>query len=184
MTVDEPELAQAITSAVPSDSDLPAVAPPRIGFHNGLAVRVALVGGLLAFAGSLVSGQLALPQQMAFLWLMAGGFFAVFLYKKRTGQPLTIASGAHLGWICGIFSFVVVTMALAATAVMLTDPAVVASMREQFHAKGIPDNMTDQLIEMFRTPSGLGAALVTAFVLFTILPAVGGAMGAKLLNRD
>ena len=167
-----------------AEADLPPAAPPRIGFHNGLAVRVALVGGLTAFAGSLVSGQLALPQQLALLWMVAGGFFAVYLYKKRSGEKLTIASGAHLGWICGIFSFVVVTMALAATAVMLTDPTVVASMREQFHARGVPDNMADQLIDMFRTPSGLSAALVTAFVLFTILPAVGGAMGAKLLNRD
>src|SRR4029077_16733513 len=95
---------------------------PRIGFHNGLAVRVALLAGVLAFFCSIITGQLALPQEFALVWLVAGGFFAVYLYERRTGKRLSVRSGARLGWICGVFGFVVVTIALAATAVMLSDP--------------------------------------------------------------
>jgi hypothetical protein len=163
---------------------LPEPVAPRIGFHNGPAVRVALLAGLLAFFCSVITGQLAVPQQFALVWLIAGGFFAVFLYTRRTGQKLSMASGAHLGWICGIFGFVVVVIALTAMAVMLSDPSIVSAMRDQLHSRGIPENVADQMIEVFHTPSGISAALAVSFVLFTILPAFGGAIGAKLLDRD
>lgn len=157
---------------------------PRIGFHNGLAVRVALVAGILAFLCSVITGQLALPQEFALVWLVAGGFFAVYLYQRRTGQRLSVRSGAHLGWICGIFGFVVVTMALAATAAMLSDPSVASAMREQLRTHGIPPANADQMISFFHTPAGISSALFVSFVLFTVLPAFGGAVGAKLLHRD
>jgi hypothetical protein len=163
---------------------LAAPPPLRIGFHNGLAVRVALVAGVVAFFCSILTGQLALPQQLAMVWIAGGGFLAVYLYEKRSGQKLSVVSGAHLGWICGVFGFVVVTIALAATAVMLSDPSVASAMRDQLHSRGIPDNVAEQMMNIFHTPSGISTALAVSFVLFTILPACGGAIGAKLLDRD
>ena len=157
---------------------------PRIGFHNGLAVRVAMLAGILAFFCSIITGQLALPQEFALVWLVAGGFFAVYLYERRTGHRLSVRSGAHLGWICGVFGFVVVTMALAATAVMLSDPSVATAMREQLRTHGIPAANAEQMITFFHTPAGISSALFVSFVLFTVLPAFGGAVGAKLLDRD
>jgi hypothetical protein len=174
-------------AAVEAPPEAPPVitpAPPRIGFHNGLAVRVALVAGALAFLCSIITGQLSNTQPLAMVWMAGGGFLAVYLYKKRTGQKLSMASGAHLGWICGVFGFVVVIVALAGTAVMLSDPAMVSAMRDQLHARGMPDAATEQMLNIFHTPSGLSTALAVSFVLFTILPAFGGAIGAKLLDRD
>lgn len=163
---------------------LSAPEPPRIGFHNGPAVRIALIAGLLAFLCSVIAGQLAVPQEFAFVWLAASGFFAVYLYRRRTGQRLSMASGAHLGWICGLFGFIVVTLALAATAAMLSDPALVTAMREQLHSHGLSDANADQMIQVFRSPSGILAAVAVSFVLFSALPAFGGAIGAKLLDRE
>lgn len=158
--------------------------PPRIGFHNGLAVRIALVAGVAAFLCSVIAGQLALPQEFVFLWLAASGFFAVYLYRRRTGQRLSVASGAHLGWICGLFGFAVVMLALAATAIMLSDPTLVSAMRDQLHSHGLSEANADQMISVFRSPSGILAALAVSFVLFSALPAFGGALGAKLLDRE
>ncbi len=163
---------------------MPPPVPPRIGFHNRLAVRVALMAGVAAFFCSIMTGQLALPQQLAMVWMAGGGFLAVYLYERRSGQKLSVASGAHLGWICGVFGFVVVTIALAATAVMLSDPSIASAMRDQLHSRGVPDNVAEQMMNLFHTPSGISTALVVSFVLFTILPAFGGALGAKLLDRD
>lgn len=162
----------------------PQLELPRIGFHNGLAVRVALLAGVLAFLCSVLTGQLALPQEFALVWLVAGGFFAVYLYERRTGYRLSVRSGAHLGWICGVFGFVVVTMALAVTTVMLSDPSVASAMREQLRTHGMPAANADQMINFFHTPAGISSALFVSFVLFTVLPAFGGAVGAKLLDRD
>ena len=174
-----------VATAAPIETPpLPPPAPPRIGFHNGLAVRVALMAGVAAFFCSIMTGQLALPQQLAMVWMAGGGFLAVYLYERRSGQKLSVASGAHLGWICGVFGFVVVTIALAATAVMLSDPSIASAMRDQLHSRGVPDNVAEQMMNLFHTPSGISTALVVSFVLFTILPAFGGALGAKLLDRD
>ena len=35
----------------------------------------------------------------------AAGFLAVYLYHRRTGQPLTTGAGARMGWITGAFLF-------------------------------------------------------------------------------
>ncbi len=182
---DEPLIEQEVVETPPPPPPpLPVIAPPRIGFRNGLAVRIALVAGMLAFLCSVIAGQLALPQEFVFLWLAASGFFAVYLYRRRTGQRLSVASGAHLGWICGLFGFIVVTLALAATAFMLSDPTLVSAMRDQLHTHGLSEANADQMISVFRSPSGILAALAVSFVLFSALPAFGGAIGAKLLDRD
>jgi len=142
------------------------------------------MAGTLAFLLSIVSGQLALPQTFALLWLIGGGFLAVFLYRRRTGQRLSVLSGAHLGWICGIFGFLIVTIVLTATAVMMSDPVAVSSMREQLRTHGISEANANQIIQLFRTWEGIAGALLVSFLLFTLLPAFGGAVGAKLLDRD
>ena len=179
-THEEPPVAPPLAAPAP----LPAFERPQIGFHNGLAVRVALIAGMLAFFCSVIAGQLPLPQEFAFVWLAASGFFAVYLYRKRTGQKLTVANGARLGWICGLFGFIVVMLALAATAFLLSDPALVDAMREQLRTRGLSEATADQMIQVFRSPSGVAAALGVSFVLFSALPAFGGAIGAKLLDRD
>jgi hypothetical protein len=68
---------------------------PRIGFHNGLAVRVAMLAGILAFFCSIITGQLALPQEFApvdSFWIDFGGVWPepdmwVYLWKFRHRLP-------------------------------------------------------------------------------------------------
>jgi hypothetical protein len=179
VSVDEPEV-------VPAPPPIPAaVAQPLIiSFHNGPAVRIALSMGFLAFLCLLVVGQLALPQALIFVWLAAAGFLAVFLYRRSTGQRLSVMNGARLGWISGIFGFVIVTIILTVFVIALSEPSVVATLREQIKTRGIPEATLDQTIEALRSPSGITSALGLFFLLFTVLPAFGGAVGAKLLDRD
>jgi zinc-ribbon domain len=158
----------------------PPVLPPPIGFHNGPAVRVALLCGVLAFLMSIISGQV-LPA-FGLVWLVAAGFLAVYLYYRRTGQKLTVMHGAHLGWISGIFGFAITAILLTLMVVALSDPSVLAAMQEQLKASSRQADI-NQMIDTIRSPSGVLAALFTTFVLFTILPAAGGALGAKLLER-
>ena len=180
MSVVEPEV-------VPAPPPIPAAAPTPplvISFHNGPAVRIALSMGCLAFLCLLVAGQLALPQALIFVWLAAAGFLAVFLYRRSTGQRLSVLNGARLGWISGIFGFVIVTMILTLFVFALSEPSVVTALREQIKTRGIPEANLDQMIEALHSPSGITSALGMFFLLFTILPAFGGAVGAKLLDRD
>lgn len=164
----------------------PAPTPelPIINFHNGTAVRIALGMGALAFMCLIVVGQLALPEALIFVWLAAAGFLAVYLYRRRTGQRLSVLNGARLGWISGIFGFVIVTILLTMFVVALSEPSVVTALREQIKTRGIPEANLDQMIDALHSPAGITSALGLFFLLFTVLPAFGGALGAKLLDRD
>src|SRR6516164_5014154 len=101
---------------------LPVAVPriPPIGLTNGLAVRIALLGGALSLALSVISGEVLAPG-VSLIWLVAAGFVCVLLYRRRTGQRLTVLHGAHLGWICGLFVFTIMVVLFAAS--ILSDPA-------------------------------------------------------------
>jgi hypothetical protein len=181
VSVHEPE--SAPPPPIPAATPI-AAEPPAISFHNGPAVRIALAMGFLAFLCLLVVGQLALPEALIFVWLAAAGFLAVFLYRRSTGQRISVVNGARLGWISGIFGFVIVTVLLTLFVVALSEPSVVTALREQIKTRGIPEADLNKMIEALHSPSGVTSALGLFFLLFTVLPAFGGAVGAKLLDRD
>ena len=131
-----------------------------------------------------LTGQLPLPRTFIVVWMVATGALAVFLYRRRTGERLSGLSGAHLGWICGIFGFVIATIMLTAMAVALSEPSVVSAVRDQMRDRGISDTDVNQFIEILRTPAGVISAVLMCFLVFTVLPAFGGLIGAKLMDRD
>jgi len=158
---------------------------PPIGLTNGLAVRIALLGGAIALALSIISGQVLSPG-VSLLWLVISGFICVLLYHKRTGYKMTILHGAHLGSICGLFVFTIMVVLFAAS--ILSDPAsfqtAMDAMREQLRASARPGMDVNQIMDVVRSPTGILFGLIGAFLLLTALPAFGGALGAKLLDRD
>lgn len=158
--------------------------PPPIGFHNGTAVRIGLLVAVMSILVSALTGRLAVLQALAPLWLVAAGFVSVFLYRRRTGERLTPLSGAHLGWICGIFGFVIATLMLTMIAFALSDPNVVSAMRDQWKDYGNSEADLNHIIDAVRNPAKIAVMLLSTFLLFTVLPAFGGALGAKLLDRD
>jgi hypothetical protein len=130
----------------------------------------------------ILSGPLRLPAASS-VGLVGAGFLAVYLYQRRTGQALSVMHGAHLGWISGIFGFAITAVVLALIVAALSDPAVLDAMRQQLKAAGNQADV-DQVITELRSRTGLLEAIATMFFMFTVLPACGGALGAKLLHRD
>lgn len=172
---------QPVVLAPPVLAQTPPQAPP-IGFHNRPAVRAAMVAGIAGFLLSVLSGQL-LPAASS-LGLIAAGFLAVYLYQRRTGQRLSVIHGAHLGWISGIFGFAITSVVLAAVVVVLSDQSMVDSMRQQLQgAASGRQAQIEQMIQMVHNPSLMIAGVAITFLLFTVFPAFGGALGAKLLDR-
>ena len=177
---DEPLLSEPEPPPIPVLAlPLPVPAQPAaIGFHNSTAVWIALRVALIMFLLCLVLGILS------FVWLLAGGFFAVYLYRRRTGQVVTVKAGAHLGWIAGIFGFVMTMVILTMMVLAVSDPENVAKMREQFNSWSMSEEDLNRMIELLHNPSSILAMVLGSFTLFTLLSAAGGAFGAKLLNRN
>jgi len=142
---------------------------------------VALATAALGLLGSMLLGQLPGLQLIAILCPMASGFLAVHLYRRKSGQQLSLASGAHLGWISGIFGFLITVLLFTAFAVMLTSPEVANAVRQQ--ALSTKPEMA-QAIREFQTAEGVARALAGSFILLTALPTFGATLGAKLLYRD
>ncbi len=183
--VEEPEsVATATAAVVPA----PVAGKNGISFHNSVAVRVGFMAAgimtlLLAFP---------VPGVMAAIWqlvlLPAGGFFSVYLYGRRTGEAISVRSGARMGWITGVFCFAIMTVFFTVSVIQIaTQDGLPAFFREMVSQRGTPDLM-NQFNEILSNPAGVATLLfgmlLVFFVMLTVLPVVGGALGAKVLEKE
>jgi hypothetical protein len=162
----------------------PVRLPAEIGFHNGLAVRV----GFIAAATAVLVSLLPIPlvwfrMPVAFV---AAGFLAVFLYSRRTGQVLSLRSGARMGWITGIFSFTLVSVIFTVLMVAVTSQG---GLEKQLQSQISPNDPRWEMVrQALNNPALIVGALVLYlmlfFVILTALPMIGGALGAKLLEKE
>jgi len=153
--------------------------PTAINLHNRVAVRSAMLACALALVLSVVLG----PFGLGLLALVGGGFFAVYLYRRNTGQPISVLNGIRLGWISGIFVFTLITIVTTLTVVALSQPDIAAQLRDQMLKNSYPADEVAALFEGLQSPSGIGLRLLDGFMSSTLLMGLGAAMGAKLLSR-
>lgn len=93
-----------------------------------------------------------------------------------------MANGARLGWITGIFLFLLVLISLTMTVAL--EPAYFDHLRDDIVKRSqLPEAEVRQLTEIFFSPIGIAALLLGTFITSTLAPALGGAVGAKLLDR-
>lgn len=162
--------------------------PAEISFRNAVAVRVGfLVAGLGIFLTNLTTLLGSVPLQfLAFIALsMASGYLAVWLYRRRTGQELSVKSGAQLGWITGVLSFLIAVVILTITIALVGFGQLEAAFRDP----ALRGNVSPAEVErLLNNPAALAAALaftlVVIFGAYTVAASVGGAVGAKLLHKD
>jgi hypothetical protein len=163
--------------------------PPEIGFHNPAAVRVA---AMIAALGTLM-GLLPVPAIFSIFWklvtLVAAGFIAVYVYHRRTGDLPSVRGGARIGWMTGMFSFVIALVIFVGGAIALSAQGGVAALfrKQMMNANGASADI-DEMMRILESPSGLAMLVATLvmilFLLFTALPMIGGALGAKVLEKE
>ncbi len=193
---DEPEPSPAVeTVAIVADPELALLAvaaaasqiPPGISLRNPNAVRTALIAAGITGLVAMVP----LPQAIALLWnaiaLAAGGFLAVYLYHRRTGDQLNARSGARLGYFVGLFCFLMMLVIFTVTMVMVTSDHSLRDILREAAPKGNPELVQD-FDKILESPGAIGAivilALSTYFFIITLLPTIGGALAAKVLDKD
>lgn len=171
---------QVVEPPPPSHLAPPPVQPQPLNFHNPLAVRIAFI---VALVTALLSW---LPFLNIILWAGAG-FFAVFLYRRRTGSLLTVRAGMQMGWITGVMSYAITVVIFTAT---ILPTAISGGVGAMFQAqfKNATDPSVQQALKMFESGPGLAFLLVVTlimlFVFICALSMVGGALGAKMVGQD
>src|SRR5688572_23162547 len=129
-------------------------APPKpvgVSFRNPGAVRTGMiVAGLVCLLQSVPMPSLVQPIWLLVL-LLAGGFLSVYMYHRRTGHEISVMAGARLGWITGVFVFLVML-------ILLTVSVVGMGLQPFFNTalaiRGTPE-LAEQLEELLKQPSGL-----------------------------
>ena len=182
---DYPGIAEEAVEPEPPPATISAPAPlAEISFHNRLAVRIGFLAALAAVL--LFLFPLPFPFLRLMIVFLAAGFLAVFLYTRRTGQILSIRAGVRMGWITGIFCFVLISMLMTAAVVAISNRGGLETyLRNQFPAN---DARSDTLAQALSDPATLAGGMVFAllmlFVVLTALPMIGGALGAKVLAKE
>lgn len=175
--------------AVEIEPELPPEAKPRapapLNFHNPVAVRV----------GFTVASLAALLSWLPFLslgfvvWWTGAGFLAVYLYRRRTGQLLTVGGGLRIGWMTGILTFVILVVLLTVTLLPLALNGTLASAFEQ-QLRSMPsqDPAVQEAMRVFQSRAGVATLVVFAlgviFAFVTFFATAGGALGAKIVGRE
>lgn len=173
------ELQPPAAPPVPTPPTAPS-AGSRIGFRNGRAVAVSIVVAALALFGMGFASLLS--PWLAPLVLCAAGFLAVIIYRSQSPEPISASAGARLGWMTGLWLFLVVLICLAVVAVYISSDAGRAALRTAPMAMA-----NSEVAKMLDHPEQFLAAVpltvVQAFILITLLPGLGGILGAKLSKR-
>jgi hypothetical protein len=187
----EPEpVASAPDRVLLNVSGAPEAVP--VEMRNRIAVRSALVAAalsqlllnllpVLSFI-PVLGGSLVLLGFFALI--LGGGWYASFLFQRRSGEPASLRSGARLGWICGIFSFVICTIffSLSALALVNSSSALEAN-RKNAAALGLPADVMDQMMSVIRNPFALVLLLFFLFFLLTAMSSLGGLLHGYSARR-
>ncbi len=113
--------------------------------------------------------------------LCAAGFIATRLYNQKAKQPLTAAAAARLGWMTGFWLFLVFAVIFAMTAVAVSDPQGWEQLRGMWAR--FPQYSPLASMSQHQFLMQLLIALPFFFLLLTVLPGLGGILGAKFPRR-
>lgn len=162
----------------------PTAKPSAPSFHNPIAVRVGL------FVASITSLLCLMLPFGSVVWLPSAGFISVFLYSRRTGQSLSVRSGARMGWIAGILSFMIFTVIFTVGTVAIANQpgGLSEAFREALKSRPVPQQQLDEALQVLSTPTGQASvyifALVFSFMVTSVFCTAGGALGAKVLEKE
>jgi hypothetical protein len=185
-TVARPPEVVAVAPPGPDGAPPPST-PPHVNFHNKTAVRIGLLMAAMASLLSVFPAMVLGPAGLAISWVSAG-FLSVYIYRRRTGQFLTVDSGLRMGWITGLLGSTITSVVFTVSVVPLIRGGGLATLyQEQFRKMYGNDPNVQQALKMLENPSSLAMVVVFVllgffFLIITFLCTAGGALGAKLVG--
>jgi hypothetical protein len=163
---------------------LPPAPPPLptasgVSFRNSRALWITFVVAAVTLVAMVTLGFFFPP--LFPLVLCAAGFAATRLYNQKAKQPLTAAGAARLGWMTGLWLFLAVAVMFAMAAVVVANP----QGWEQIKSIWAQVPQASKLVSMSQHEilMQLLIDLPFFFLLFTLLPGLGGILGAKFPRR-
>lgn len=150
-----------------------------ISFRNARAVTITLLVAAGAMVGFPLISLFAAP---LFPFFLCGvGFAAVRIYRTRSAEVLTAGAGARLGWMTGLWIFLVIAVLITLCSILVASP----EGWEQMRAAWAQVPQAAKLAEMSQHEFLMQMLLMlpVLFLLLTLLPGLGGLLGAKFSAR-
>jgi hypothetical protein len=132
-----------------------------------------------AFFGSGIAGMVS-----PLLWpliLLASGFFAAGIYKGRSSEPLSGIAGARLGWMTGLWLFLVITIVGIIISFYLASPAGADVIRQ---LKAMPQFSQLNIGDTHELLSSMLVSAIPTFFMVTAIPGLGGLLGARFWTKS
>jgi len=183
---DEPvaALAEQVAAPVAPSGASPIIPVRPVGFRNPIALKVGLLAAALLCL-TMLCLTVVIPgiDYALFVWWLGAGYFSVWIYKRRTGQRMTVRSGAHLGWITGVFSCVLLSPLFALFMAALQRGGL-ATFKNQLRDLAFDQKTIDEAVKHLQNPVEVLQSLAVMFLMIMLFCIAGGALGAKLLSKD
>ena len=189
-------MGQVQPQAVASQPDYwPQRGMPFPARPNQVHWELAWKGALLCGVGAAVLSAIPITSLGFLIWMIGAGVLSVSLYRRQVpGATITPGMGMRVGALAGVFGFALdAIFSLASFATLRSTGNFHQLMEEQMQKQlaGNPDpkvhQMMDNMLNWMNTPRG--AVTVIAFfllvvgVVFVVLTAAGGALGASFSGR-
>ncbi len=183
-------------SEIPAEAPRMILAPPvippklpsdetRVSFANPAALRIAFAAAAL----SILLDSIPFLSILFILWSMGAGFMAVWMYRRRTGKAVSVPNGVRLGWITGVFTFVILTVLVTVVVLAISSNSTLAAqIHQQLAGMAAHDPNYKQALNVFENPATLATTIIyslfTFFVLLSLASVAGGALGARFSNKQ
>jgi hypothetical protein len=95
-----------------------------------------------------------------------------------------------MGWIAGILSFMIFTVIFTVGTVAIANQpgGLSEAFREALKSRPVPQQQLDEALQVLSTPTGQASvyifALVFSFMVTAVFCTAGGALGAKVLEKE
>lgn len=160
----------------------PDAESPRVDFRNAVAIRLSFIAALVANLFTVLM-YLGSP-----LWLFGSGMLSALWYGARSREPLSVKNGMRIGWMTGVFGFLVTAVFSTIGFVLAVRSGMFEQMtREQIQNLPFAGADVDAVMRILNSPAGmvinLLLTLLLMFIIFAAFSVMGGAAGARLAAR-
>lgn len=179
---DEPEPVPVAEPVTATRTDAPNAMQGHL--LNGPAMRAAAIAAFLSMVPFFI--PIPLLQGIApFVSAWMVGMLAVWFYRRHTQSTVSLADGARLGRMAGLFAFLLLALQLLLIVVALQYVGgLEAELGRALQDLGISRAEFEQVRDGLHSPMVIGPVMLLFLAIFTLLPMLAGAVTAALQKRD
>lgn len=120
---------------------------------------------------------------LACLAYIGAGLLAVWHYTDRHRITLKGGQGAGIGALAGLVAMVTASLLQFVFMMIGVQPSLREMVSDQLDMSGLDPAQVEQIMNMVESPFFIVGILLVATVIYAILGAIGGAIGASLFKR-